>query len=79
MPEMAHIQLDDIPTDLYERLAALAAREGQTIRDLVLDLVERELARREFHSRLDTRQPVRLERLSAAQALIAERKDSGRE
>ncbi len=67
---MAHIQVKNVPEEFHQRLRRCAERRGQSIRDLVLEAVRRELAQEEFVARLRKRQRVRLDR--PAGELLAE-------
>ena len=58
----AHLQVKNVPLDLYERLRSMAARRGSTMRDVVLAALERELAYEGFRERLRDRAPVELAR-----------------
>lgn len=40
------LNIRDVPRDTLRRLKAAAALEGKTVKDLLLDLIERELSRR---------------------------------
>jgi hypothetical protein len=55
---MANVQVKNVPVALHQRLRAYAARRRCTIGEVVLDAVERELARAEFRERLATRPPT---------------------
>jgi plasmid stability protein len=62
---MANLQVKDIPEGMHRKLRAYARREGRTLRDLVLDVLQREVARREFAEALARRQAVDLGRPAA--------------
>jgi plasmid stability protein len=62
---MANIQVKGVPEEIHRRLRASAARRGQTIRDVVLEAVLRELSHEEFLSRLKQRSSVDLGRPAA--------------
>jgi plasmid stability protein len=62
---MANLQVKDIPEGMHRKLRAYARREGRTLRDLVLDVLQREVARREFAEGLARRQAVDLGRPAA--------------
>ena len=52
---MAALHIDNIPDDLYERLSRYALESNQSMNDVVLAAIERELARREWRKRLAQR------------------------
>ncbi|TMA23138.1 MAG: hypothetical protein E6J62_07985 [Deltaproteobacteria bacterium] len=56
------MQIKDVPQDLYRKLKRHAARQGRTLRDVLLEAVRKEVARAEFRARLARRDPVRLDR-----------------
>ncbi|MGH9380569.1 MAG: hypothetical protein ACRD2Z_08150 [Thermoanaerobaculia bacterium] len=62
--------MKNVPEEFHQRLRRCAERRGQSIRDLVLEAVRRELAQEEFVARLRKRQRVRLDR--PAGELLAE-------
>jgi hypothetical protein len=57
---MANLQVKNVPPDLYRKIRRHAKSRGQTLRDVVLEAVRREIARSEFHERLIRREPVDL-------------------
>lgn len=57
---MANLQVKNVPETLHRKIRAAAKRRGRTVRDLVLDAVEREIDREEFRARLAKRTPVDL-------------------
>ena len=65
---MANLQVKNLPSELHQKLVRRAKQQGRTIRDLVLDAVQREIDRTEFQDRLARRPPVDLGR-PAARAL----------
>lgn len=65
---MANLQVKNIPPAIHRRLRRRAKLEGRTIRDVVLEALERQSARAEFRARLSKRAPVTLGR-RAAEAL----------
>lgn len=68
-----------MPDELNERLHRYAEEQGRTIRDVVLEAVQRELDRRGFTARLRSRKPVTL-KTPPAKLLAQERLDrQGRE
>jgi plasmid stability protein len=62
---VANLQVKNVPAELHEKLQSYAADEGRTLRDVVLEALRREVARREFRSRLAGRAPVDLGRPAA--------------
>jgi len=57
---MANLQVKNVPEGLHRKIRAAARRRGRTVRDLVLDAMQREVARDEFRARLAKREPVEL-------------------
>jgi len=57
---MAHLQVKNVPEALHRKIRAAAKRRGRTVRDLVLDAVQREMDREDFRARLAKRKPVDL-------------------
>lgn len=75
---MSFIQVKNVPERVHEAVRQRAAREGMTLSDYVLDLIQRDLAlpsRREWLDRLATRRPVEVDALAALDAARAERDD----
>lgn len=62
---MRYIQVKNVPDDVHRALSRYAKRRGRTIRDIVLEAVQRELSREEFVARLRSRSPVDLGRPAA--------------
>lgn len=75
---MANLQVKNVPDGLFRKIRQQAAREGKTIRELVLDAINAKLARDEFHARLSKRRPVSLAR-SAAELVDEARQERDRE
>jgi hypothetical protein len=75
---MANLQVKNVPADLFRRIRRYARRRGRTLRDVVLDAVEREVARAEFHDRIAGRSAVRLDE-PAARAVEETRSERDRE
>lgn len=75
---MANLQVKSVPEELHHRLRACAARRKQTIREIVLEAVERELSHEEFLARLRRRPKVDLGR-PAAELLREARTERGAE
>lgn len=76
---MANIQVKNIPDKLHNRLRRYAREQECTLGEIVLDAIEREVARREWHKRFSGRPTTQLGG-SAADLLERERRqrDSGR-
>lgn len=62
---MANLQVKDVPEELHRRLRRSARRRRTTMRELVLDAIQRELSHQEFVARLRRRRPVDLGRSAA--------------
>lgn len=75
---MANLQVKGVPDEVHRRLRACAARRKQTIREVVLEAVERELSHEEFLARLRRRPKVDLGR-PAAELLREARTERGAE
>ena len=75
---MANLQVKNVPDALHRRIRAQAARQGRTVRDVVLEAVGRQIARDDFLARLARREPVDLGR-PAARALREVRKERDRD
>lgn len=75
---MANLQVKNVPEEIHERLRACAARRGQTLREVVLDAVRRELSHEEFLARLRQRPKTDLGR-PAAQLLTEARAEREQE
>ncbi len=70
---MANIQVKNIPEALHNKLRRYAREQEITIGEIVLEAIEREVARREWHKRFSSRPTTRL-RSTAAQLLEQERR-----
>jgi hypothetical protein len=70
---MANIQVKNIPEKLHNRLRRYAREQDCTLGEIVLEAIEREVARREWHKRFSARPSTQL-RVSAAQLLEEERR-----
>ncbi len=70
---MASIQVKNIPQSLHNKLRRQARQQEITIGEIVLEAIEREVARREWHNRFTSRPTTRL-RSSAAELLEQERR-----
>ena len=75
---MANLQVKNVPEALHRKIRAYAKRRGRTVRDVVLEAVNREMEREEFRARLARRQPVDLGR-PAARSLEEVRAERERE
>ena len=62
---MTNIQVKGVPEEIHERLRVSAARRGQTIREVVLEAIRRELSHEDFLDRLRQRTHVDLGRPAA--------------
>jgi len=72
-PYMANIQVKNIPEKLHNRLRRYAKEQDCTLGEIVLEAIEREVARREWHKRFSGRPPTELGN-SAAELLDQERR-----
>lgn len=72
-PYMANIQVKNIPEKLHNRLRRYAREQDCTLGDIILEAIEREVSRREWHKRFSGRPATRL-RDSAAELLEEERR-----
>jgi hypothetical protein len=70
---MANIQVKNIPERLHNKLRRYAREQESTLGEIVLEAIEREIARREWHKRFTNRPTTRL-RNSAAELLEQERR-----
>ena len=70
---MAHIQVKNIPEKLHNRLRRYAREQDCTLGEIILEAIEREVARREWHKRFSGRPSTQL-RNSAAELLEQERR-----
>ena len=70
---MANIHVKNVPEALHNKLRRYAREQEITIGKIVLEAIEREVARREWHKRFTSRPTTRL-RSSAAQLLEQERR-----
>lgn len=75
---MANLQVKNIPEDLHERLRRAAAASRRTLSEVVLEALERELARHDWQQRLAGRPKSDLG-VSAASLLAEERAGRDRE
>ncbi len=75
---MSNLQVKNLPESIHRRLRAYAKRRGRTVRDVVLDVVTRELDADAFRTRLAKRVPVDLGR-PAARALEEARAERERD
>jgi len=70
---MANIQVKNIPEKLHNRLRRYAREQECTLGEIVLEAIEREVARREWHKRFSGRPSTKLFS-SAAELLELERR-----
>jgi hypothetical protein len=70
---MANIQVKNIPEKLHNRLRRYAREQDCTLSEIVLEAIEREVARREWHKRFCRRPSTELG-TSAAALLNEERR-----
>ena len=70
---MANIQVKNIPEKLHNRLRRYAREQECTLGEIVLEAIEREVARREWHKRFSGRPSTKLFS-SAAELLEQERR-----
>ena len=70
---MAHIQVKNIPEKLHNRLRRYAREQDCTLGEIILEAIEREVARREWHKRFSGRPSTQLG-ISAAELLEQERR-----
>jgi len=70
---MASIQVKNIPEKLHNRLRRYAREQECTLGEIVLEAIEREVARREWHKRFSGRPSTRLS-TAAAELLEQERR-----
>ena len=78
---MSIIQVKNVPPAVYEELRHRAAQEGQTIRDYVLKLIERDQrlpSKKDWLDRVAALEPVAVSR-SAAEMVREARDDRDRE
>jgi hypothetical protein len=69
----ANIRIKNIPLKLHDRLRRYAREEDCTLCEIILEAIEREVSRREWHKRFSGRPSTQL-RISAAQLLQEERR-----
>jgi hypothetical protein len=75
---MSNLQVKNVPEALHRRIRRLAKQEGKTVRDLILDAIDRSLVRAEWIERHRARERTTL-RKTAAQSLDEARSDRERE
>jgi hypothetical protein len=75
---MANIQVKNIPEKLHNQLRRHARERDCTLGEIVLEAIEREVARREWHKRFSSRPTTKLA-TSAAALLEEERRQRGSE
>ena len=59
---MANLQVKNVPEPLHRKIRAYAKRRSCTVRDVVIEAVEREIERDAFRARLAKRSHVNLGR-----------------
>ena len=69
---MATIQVTNIPDDLHERLCEHAKKRNTTVDDLVVDAIERQIDRIEFHEKITAMKP-RTFKISPSELIARER------
>jgi hypothetical protein len=75
---MANIQVKNIPEKLHNRLRRYAREQDCTLGEIILEAIEREVARREWHKRFSGRPMTHLGN-SAAELLEQERHQRDRD
>ncbi|MBA3621516.1 MAG: hypothetical protein H0W51_04235 [Euzebyales bacterium] len=78
---MGHLQVKNVPEDLHAELRRRARLEGETVRDYVLELIERDQrlpTKREWLERVRRRETVRLDR-PVAELIAEDREERDRE
>jgi plasmid stability protein len=75
---MANLQVKNLPDPLHRRLRRYAQKHHRTISDIVLEAIERGMARYEWHEKLSQRPATDLGD-SAASLLEQERQQRDRE
>lgn len=71
---MANIQVKNIPEKLHNRLRRYAREQDCTLAEIILEAIEREVARREWRKRFAARPKTQLG-ISAADLLEQERRE----
>jgi hypothetical protein len=75
---MANIQVKNVPEKLHNRLRRFAREQDCTLGEIILEAIEREVTRREWHKRFSGRPMTHL-RNSAAELLEQERRQRDRD
>ena len=75
---MGNIQVKNIPEKLHNRLRRYAREQDCTLGEIILEAIEREVARREWHKRFSGRSTTHLSN-SAGQMLEQERRERDRD
>jgi hypothetical protein len=70
---MANILVKNVPEKIYSRLRRHAREQGCAVSEIVLQMIKREIARRQWHKRLFRRPKTEL-RSTAAELLREERR-----
>ena len=76
--DMGNIQVKNIPEKLHNRLRRYAREQACTLGQIILEAIEREVARREWHKRFSGRPTSHLSN-SAAELLEQERRERDRD
>ena len=69
----ANIQVKNVPENLHNKLRRYAREQECTLGEIILEAIEREVARREWQKRFSSRPTTRL-RSTAAELLEEERR-----
>jgi plasmid stability protein len=72
---MANLQVNNLPDALHERLQDYSRKHRRTISDIVLEAIEREMARNEWHDKLSQRPATDLG--DAATSLLEQERPNG--
>lgn len=75
---MAVLQVKNVPDSLYKRLKRQAKKADETLSDVILEAIEKELKRREWRERF-TKRPSSDLGVSAASLLEEERRERDNE
>jgi hypothetical protein len=70
---MANILVKNVPEKIHSRLRRYARERGCAVGEIVMQMIKREIARREWHKRLSARPKTQL-RSTAAELLREERR-----
>jgi hypothetical protein len=78
MFSQANIQVKNVPKRLHNQLRRYAREKGCTLGEIIVEAIEREVSRREWHKRFSGGPSIQL-RISAAQMLEEERRQRDRD